>query len=217
MNKHLRYFLHVCWCALCLWLPLSQANEVKTPQRIVHETADALLSKLRREQIVAETAEEQLTTVVKVILTPVIDFRRLAYRTMAKHYKRASREQFLSFTEAIKQSLINTYANPLIETDSQALAEKLAVEIREVKKVGGKTPRTAVSTWLKVGNTQKYSVVYFFYFNKSKNTWLVENMAIEGIDLLISFRNQYQRLISANQQDIDKVTTIWAASKANGS
>lgn len=189
------------------------AVEQEDPSQVVRKTADSLLEILRTEKIEKETAKEQLSDIIDNVLSPVIDFRRLAYRTMAKYYKQASTEQFLAFTQAIKQSLINTYAGPLIESDSRLLAEKLSIEIREVQNIEGKTPRAVVYTWLKIGNNQQYDVIYYFYFNKSKNAWLVENVVIEGINLLITFRSQYQRLVSENNGDIDKVTQLWTEPK----
>lgn len=205
--------LTIC-IALLITSQSSYSAQQDEPRQVVRKTADSLLEILRNEKIEKETAKEQLSAIIDNVLSPVIDFRRLAYRTMAKHYKQASTEQFLEFTKAIKQSLINTYASPLTESDSRALAEKLSVEIRSVQDIEGKTPRAIVSTWLKVGNNQQYDVIYYFYFSKSKNVWLVENMVIEGINLLITFRNQYQRLISENNGDIDRVTQLWAESKS---
>ena len=214
MSKRFFSYLFVS-CALLFLASFSHSSNIDTPQQVVRKTADTLLEVLRDEKIEPNTAKQQLTAIVDTILSPVIDFRRVAYRTMAKHYKQASTQQFLVFTEAIKQSLINTYANPLVESNSQALAEKLSVEIRETKIVEGKTPRAIVSTWLRVGNNDKYDVIYYFYFNTSKNAWLIENMVIEGINLLITFRSQYQRLISENRGDINKVTQVWAQSKTS--
>jgi len=200
--------------SLLLLAQAAYAVEQEDPSQLVRKTADSLLEILRTEKIEQETAKEQLNLIIDNVLSPVIDFRRLAYRTMAKYYKQASTEQFLAFTQAIKQSLINTYAGPLVESDSRLLAEKLSVEIREVQNIEGKTPRTVVYTWLKIGNNQQYDVIYYFYFNKSRNSWLVENVVIEGINLLITFRNQYQRLASENNGDIDKVTQLWVEPKS---
>ena len=198
---------------LVLLAQFTYAAEPADPSQVVRQTADNLLEILRTEKIEEETAKEQLSHIIDDVLSPVIDFRRLAYRTMAKYYKQASTEQFLAFTQAVKQSLINTYAGPLVETDSRLLAEKVRVEIREVQNIEGKTPRAVVYTWLKVGNNQQYDVIYYFYFNKSRNAWLAENIVIEGINLLITFRNQYQRLASENNGDIDKVTQLWVTPK----
>lgn len=184
------------------------------PEDVILKVSKLFIESLKTEEITPENGEQQIIQIVKNVLSPIIDFRRIAYRTMGKNYKKATTQQFLAFEEAIKKSLINTYSNPLLD-DSAQIADTLSVEIRKVQPGKNKNPTSIVSTWLKVGATEKYDVVYYMYFKKSKEVWLVENVAVEGINLGISFRNQYQRLLNENNGDIDRVTKIWAKSKIN--
>ena len=194
-----------------LMLVSVSGHAAQEPQQVVEATATKLIEVLKASPL--EGDKDAIKNIVDDVLSPVIDFRRIAYRSMGKYYKQAEKKQFLAFVEAIKSSLINTYSSPLLENDPQALANKLTVEIRDTKSIEGSRPRALVSTWLRVGATEKYDVVYYMYFNPKKEAWLVENMSVEGIDLGITFRNQYQRLISEHKGDIDKVIAIWAQSK----
>ena len=194
-------------------LPVS-GNATEEPEAVIQKAATDLIEIFKTQPITG--GKEQIKQIVDEVLSPVIDFRRIAYRSMGKYYKRASPQQFLAFTEAVQISLINTYSGPLLESDAQELAKKLSVEIYGAKTIEGRSRRKIVSTWLKVGSTEKYDVVYYMYLNTKKELWLVENVSVEGIDIGINFRNQYQRLISENRGDLDKVTEIWAKSKIEG-
>lgn len=196
---------------------LTQAAD--TPEVVINQVADNFIGALKQTKIDDDPVKgkEQIKQVVDTHLSPVIDFRRIAYRTMGKYYKKASTEQFLAFTESIKRSLINTYANPLIELDSQQVANRLAVEVRDSKITGKKQRNAIVATWLKVGANEKYDVIYYLYYKEAKDKWLVENVAVEGINLSLSFRNQFQRLFSEYGGDYDKITKVWADSKVDES
>ena len=206
---------HCRFIALLFLFGLPAAgNATEEPESVIQKTATNLIEIFKTQTITG--GKEQIKQIVDEVLSPVIDFRRIAYRSMGKYYKRASPQQFLAFTEAVQISLINTYSGPLLDSDAQELAKKLSVEIYGAKTIEGRRSRKVVSTWLKVGSTEKYDVVYYMYLNTKKDLWLVENVSVEGIDIGINFRNQYQRLISENRGDIDKVTEIWAKSKVEG-
>lgn len=190
----------------------SAAQAAQPPEEVVATTATELIDALKTRSLTGDK-KAAIKEIVDEVLSPVIDFRRIAYRSMGKYYKRATTHQFLNFTEAIKISLINTYSGPLLENDAQALANKLTVEIRDAKPIEGSRPRTLVATWLRIGPTEKYDVIYYMYLNTKKDAWLVENVSVEGIDLGITFRNQYQRLITEHNGDIDAVIAVWAQSK----
>lgn len=196
-----------------------RATAADSPEQIITKVADNFIGALKVAKIDKDPikGKAQIKNIVDTHLSPLIDFRRIAYRAMGKHYKQASTEQFLDFTEAVKKSLINTYANPLIELDSQQVANRLAVEIRESKITGKKKRNSIVATWLKVGANEKYDVIYYLYYKESKDQWLVENVAVEGINIGLTFRNQFQRLFTENGEDFDKVTQVWAASKVDES
>ncbi|MBE8182161.1 MAG: ABC transporter substrate-binding protein [Candidatus Portiera sp.] len=211
----------ICFASMLVVMSVFTAPSVvlaaDTPEVLISKVADNFIGALKEEKISNDPTKgkEQIKRIVDTHLSPAIDFRRIAYRTMAKNYKKASTKQFLAFTESIKKSLINTYTNPLIELDSQQVAKLLAVEIRESRITGKKKNTAVVATWLIVGANEKYDVVYYLYFKESKDTWLVENISVEGINLALSFRNQFQRLFSEYGGDYDKVTQVWATSKVD--
>lgn len=190
------------------------ANTADEPSKVIAQVADDFIGALKQETISTDEvkAKEQIKNIVDKHLSPAIDFRRIAYRTMGKYYKQASTEQFLNFEQSIKKSLINTYANPLLGSNSQQLANKISIEIRESKINGKNNDKAIIASWLKVGVNEKYDVIYYMYLKKSQDKWLVENVAVEGINLSISFRNQFQRLHTEYNGDFDKISQVWAKS-----
>lgn len=213
----MKFKLSFIFLALSLLLGLS-AQAAEAPKQAIVKVSAEFIAAIKQAEISddEEIGKEQIKQLVDNHLSPYIDFRRVAYRTMAKHYKKASTKQFLAFEDAIKKSLINTYANPMLDPDSrEELTSQIEVEIRDSRFINKKQTTASVSTWLKIGPTEKYDVIYSLYYKTKEDKWLVENLTVEGINLSLSFRNQFQRLYTENGGDIDAVTAIWAQARVD--
>ena len=192
------------------------------PDKIVKNVSSSLLVGLKRTELDPDRdkARVQIRELVDEHIAPAVDFRRVSYRAMGKNYKKVSKEEFLAFVEAVKDRIINTYANPLYGADLKTLAEKLELEIVNTQYGGKNNDKAIVKTFLKLSASEKYEVVFFLYKKKSSDPlalpWLVENLAVEGVNLGLSFRNQFQLLYTQHRGDMQKITNIWANTKIEG-
>ena len=48
--------------------------------------------------------------------------------------------------------------------------------------------------------------------NPKKNQWKLINIVINGVNLGVTFRNQFYSLMKDQENDIDKVIDLWIAS-----
>ena len=115
----------------------------------------------------------------------------------------ATREQRTKFVEVFRESLLDTYAETLaqwgnskITTQFPEYYEPKNSNIVEVKQI------------LDTGNS-KYPISY--KLRKNNEGWKIVNIIINGVNLGLTFRNQFESLASANNNDIDLTIENWVS------
>ena len=133
-----------------------------------------------------------------------MDFKRISRNVMGKHYKIASQDQRDKFHEIFKSTLLATY--------SKTLAEFKNEEIRIIPSLNSSNKPNREKVHLEiVTSTKIYPAFYDMYLNK-KNQWKLINIVINGVNLGLTFRNQFYSLMKDQENDIDKVIDLWIAS-----
>lgn len=145
---------------------------------------------------------------VDEMLSAVIDFKRIARRVMAKHYKKAEPEQQAEFVDVFKRSLLKVYAKALLEYDN----EEIVILPPTSKNVDPKRQRVDIEFFS--GNGQKFPVSYSMYLNKD-GEWKMENVVVNGVNIGLTYRNQFARLMKVNQDNIDLVISGWTSDIEN--
>ena len=149
-----------------------------------------------------ETDRTQYEQKIKDIFEPMIDFKRVAASVMGrKYYLLATKEQREEFVEIFKDSLLDTYAETLAQwgdskirtefNDGYSNSELKNVEVRQV---------------LDTGNS-KYPISY--KLRKNDKDWKIVNIIINGVNLGLTFRNQFQALAVSQNDDIEATLSNW--------
>ncbi len=173
--------------------------------QLVEEKIDSLLSEIRTTKSQANLTDDQRIALVDQQLGGVVDFKRIARRVMAKHYRNASREQKQRFLAVFKTSLLNTYAKGLWEFNNYK------VNMLPLK-VGKQTLRnTQVSFEVITSSGQVFPVTQSLFYDKKSNQWMVQNVIINGINMGLLFRDQFARLAAQNNGDIDLAISGWTS------
>ena len=124
---------------------------------------------------------------IKEIFEPMIDFRRVAASVMGrKYYLLANKNQRSEFVLIFKDSLLDTYAETLAQWGDSTITtkfpkSKLDLDIKNVE----------VKQVLDTGNS-KYPISY--KLRKNDEEWKIVNIIINGVNLGLTFRNQFQAL-----------------------
>ena len=58
----------------------------------------------------------------------------------------------------------------------------------------------------------KYPMVQSLYYSKKNESWLIQNIEFNGINLGIMFANQFSQVMSDNDNDLDKAIDAWVKS-----
>ena len=178
------------------------------PEEVIRLATAEVFDTLLQETVSSDD-REKIDAIIKTTVMPVFDFGRIARRIMAKHFRKASKEQFFEFAVVFRQSLVNTYVRAFLATDYQTLLRNTYFEIGEAKYNERNQYRAIVPMELRVADMEPIAISFTMYFNKGKDTWLAENVIVEGVNLGVTYRNQFDELMAQNNDDIDQTIKAW--------
>ena len=159
---------------------------------------------VRAKQGIYEQNPEEFIEAISFALQPLVDFKRISRNVMGRYYKDANKEQVEKFNEVFKASLLETYSKTLAEfKDEEILVSS------QVKK-SPKGNREKVSLQI-VTSTKIYPAVYDMYRNK-QGQWKLINIVINGVNLGLTFRNQFYSLMEKEGNNLDVVIERWVTS-----
>ncbi len=159
---------------------------------------------VRAKQDIYEENPEEFIKAISFALQPLVDFKRISRNVMGRYYKDANKEQIEKFNKVFKASLLETYSKTLAEfKDEEILVSS------EVKK-SSKGNREKVSLQI-VTSTKVYPAIYDMYLNK-QGQWKLINIVINGVNLGLTFRNQFYSLMEKEGNNLDVVIERWVTS-----
>ena len=213
MKLHKIAAFSLFFISLCIQPTIAYANNSPKPndameavEKYIAELVDLLQhTKLSEDN---QEANQQVHQLLEENFIKVVDFKRIVKRIMGKHFAKANKEQRNQFLDVFKQSLVRSYGKFIINTDLQVLANKLQYQVLPVGKSRQKG-RANVTVVFKVDD-KSYEAVHAMKYNSSSKLWLLENLVVEGINLGINYRSQFDRMMTRNKNDYDKVISEWS-------
>jgi phospholipid transport system substrate-binding protein len=203
MTKGLAVMLMVCLATIAQ----AQAPTNDFPNQAAYDVlqlaTDKLLNKVVDNHVLYVADTDVFFSDVDDLLSSIIDFQRIARRVMARHYKKAELEQQIAFKKAFKHSLLNVYAKALLDYSSERI---VILPPTGNQKINLKRQRVEADFYSAAG--RKIPVTYAMYLNKDSQ-WKIENIIVNGINIGLTYRNQFSRLMKANNNDVDRVITGW--------
>ena len=208
LHIHKNYlFLFIVSASSLFADPMFEINDSKgdiesNPYNFIDSNAQRMVKVLTEQSDLFETDRIEYEQKIKDIFEPMIDFKLVAASVMGrKYYLLATKEQREEFVEIFKDSLLDTYAETLAQwgdskirtefNDDYSNSELKNVEVRQV---------------LDTGNS-KYPISY--KLRKNDKDWKIVNIIINGVNLGLTFRNQFQALAVSQNGDIDATLSNW--------
>ena len=159
---------------------------------------------VRDKQGIYEEKPEEFIDAISLALQPLVDFKRISRNVMGRYHKDSSQEQREKFEEVFKMSLLKTYSKTLAEFKDEEI-----IVLPEVKK-SSKGNREKVFLEI-ITSTKVYPATYDMY-QKDDGEWKLINIVINGVNLGITFRNQFYSLMEKEENNLDLVIEKWAFS-----
>ncbi len=101
---------------------------------------------------------------------------------------------------------MNLYAKGLLEYDQQDV--NMLPSPAKRGRNSNKTQRVDVE--LVSGDNTKYPITYSM-FKAKDDAWKVENVIVNGINIGLTYRKQFERLMRKNKNDVDAAIAGWTS------
>ena len=194
--KSLAFFLGI----VCL---LSNPVSASDPHKFIDTKAQEMVAVIRNNQELFAKDPELFKDKINIIFEPMVDFRRVGASVMGKkYYLASSKEQRLKFIESFRTSLLDTYSSTLAQWGDQKIMT-IFPELTEFQKTEDVKQNLITSS-----NT--YPITYKVRRDKNGN-WLIINIIVNGVNLGLTFRNQFQALAKEHNENIDEVIKHWTS------
>ena len=174
------------------------------PYVFIDSNAQKMVKVLTKNVDLFESDRQLYENKIKEIFEPMIDFRRVAASVMGKkYYLMASRDERAEFVNIFKDSLLDTYAETLAQWGDSLISTEfpksnLNIEIQSVE----------VRQTLDTGSS-KYPISY--KLRRSDDGWKIVNIIINGVNLGLTFRNQFQALAVSHEENIEITLKNWVS------
>lgn len=188
-----RAFALLTMMSMMLFAQLSIAAE--NPKDFVQRISTELTTRLVKEKAAYQKDPQLLLTIVQENIEPYVDFNSFAKGVMGQFYRQASDKQRAEFTDIFKKSLIKTYANGLGAYENQKFTVK--------PYVAGDDPKKA-QVDMDIHTSNSVIPVSYQMVLDAKGQWKVRNLILNGINLGLTFRNQFASTVEANRGNLDK-------------
>lgn len=180
-----------------------------SPQAVITATRDALLSVIKDGKGYFDQDPERFYRAVRDVLDPVVDFDSFSRGVMAVHYKKASPEQRVRFRDTFKDALVRTYGKALLNYGDEK------IDVLPPSKPSRQPDRDSVT--MEVWSEGKMYPVVYSMRRDGEGRWRMANIIINGINIGLTYRNQFATAMKApqNKGDIDLVISDWGKTIAD--
>ena len=151
-----------------------------------------------------EEDPEEFINAISLSLQPLVDFKRISRNVMGKYYKDANKTQIEKFNKVFKSTLLNSYSKTLAEFKD----ERIIVSKETKKSSKGNREKVFLQIFT---STKVYPATYDMYLN-DQGQWKLINIVINGVNLGLTFRNQFYSLMKSESNDWDLVIERWVTS-----
>ena len=180
-------------------LTIAQSN----PDNFLDDRAQAMVNVIRSNQSLYVSDPEQFKAKINTIFEPMVDFRRVGASVMGKkYYIAATKDQRVRFISVFKTSLLDTYSSTLAQWGDQTIKTDFSEKV-----IFKKTEDVNQSL---ITSNNIYPITYKVR-NDGKGNWLIINIIVNGVNLGLTFRNQFQALALEHNENIDEIINHWTS------
>lgn len=206
MQKQRLVFGFISWFLLSLSLSAPAFAAEEAPKEVITRTANELLSIIEEARGYYDEDPQRFYDNVEKILEPAVDMRRFSAGVMAKYYRVATSDQRRRFLDVFKGSMIRTYAKGLLAFSNEE------IRVLEPKGPSRDPERDTVEMEVIAVDGTVYPIIYSMRKGKDSQ-WRITNVTVNGINLGLTFRNQFDSAMQAHNRDFDYVIENWLKSE----
>lgn len=201
MIKQLFSRVAVFVSAVMLVVAMPATASWEEARQVVDDATGKMFNLLEDPSYKEEAQFDALISEIDGLLDPVVDFPYISKLVMGKYYRKASNDVRTQFSDVFRTTLLKTYAKAIVGFDIKGY------EIVPPKKRSPKPDKQIVTVEVTSGAGTKYLLVY--YMRKQQGEWRLVNVVLDGVNLRLTFKNQFADLAQKSRGDVGETVSLW--------
>ena len=195
----IRLFLTKIFIIFSISSPIA-SDDNENAFNFINENAVYFLTIIKTEGSKYDEKPDEFKEKLKNIWEPMVDVGLVSRLILSKAYSTATEEQILLFQTRTKKLLLDTYITALLEFEDYELETS-----RKIKENKNKTLEVEINFF---SASDSFKAKFTLYKNKQGELKII-NIIIDGINLGLTFRNQFQDNLKNENYDLDKAIETW--------
>ena len=195
----IRLFLTKIFIIFSISPPIA-SDDNENAFNFINENAVYFLTIIKTEGSKYDEKPDEFKEKLKNIWEPMVDVSLVSRLILSKAYRTATEEQILLFQTRTKKLLLDTYITALLEFEDYELETS-----RKIKENKNKTLEVEINFF---SASDSFKAKFTLYKNKQGELKII-NIIIDGINLGLTFRNQFQDNLKNENYDLDKAIETW--------
>ena len=195
----IRLFLTKIFIIFSISQPIA-SDDNENAFNFINENAVYFLTIIKTEGSKYDEKPDEFKEKLKNIWEPMVDVSLVSRLILSKAYRTATEEQILLFQTRTKKLLLDTYISALLEFEDYELETS-----RKIKENKNKTLEVEINFF---SASDSFKAKFTLYKNKQGELKII-NIIIDGINLGLTFRNQFQDNLKNENYDLDKAIETW--------
>ena len=195
----IRLFLTKIFIIFSISQPIA-SDDNENAFNFINENAVYFLTIIKTEGSKYDEKPDEFKEKLKNIWEPMVDVGLVSRLILSKAYSTATEEQILLFQTRTKKLLLDTYISALLEFEDYELETS-----RKIKENKNKTLEVEINFF---SASDSFKAKFTLYKNKQGELKII-NIIIDGINLGLTFRNQFQDNLKNENYDLDKAIETW--------
>ena len=174
------------------------------PHRLVDQVTREVINLIRETQGQEEVDLQDFKQDVYELLNPRLDWVGFSRGVMGKHYANATPEQRVGFVESVRAMLLEFYASAMLRLQNQTMS------VLPPSAPPTNPNRVNVDLEFIGSDGQAIPIVFYMRRTSEEGEWRLVNINLSGINLGLTWRNQFGRIMDMTG-DIDQAIIEFAA------
>ena len=203
MNALLKLFAPLL-LAVCVYpLHAEETSELPEAHQVVDDVTRQVIALIRDTQTREQVDVQAFKADIYELLNPRLDWVGFSRGVMGQHFQAATEAQRTGFVESMRVMLLDFYAAAMLRLQDQ--------EIRVLMPKAPPSNPNRVNVDIEFVGSDGQAIPIVFYMRRtSEDEWKLVNINLAGINLGLTWRNQFGRIMDVTG-DIDQAIIEFAA------
>jgi len=176
-----------------------RADVERSPEELIRHTTEALLETISERRKEFAKSPERVEEAVARTLDAAVDFAGVARGVLGAHRARLSEAETARFEQKFRTTLVSVITEALVSL------RPAKVEFRSTRRLREDAARVPMRVRTEDG--QSFDLSYTLM--RDASGWKVRNVVIEGVNLGMTYRNQFDGLVRRHGGDVEAAIEEW--------